>query len=116
MLLAVGHIGIRLFFVSLKQAFAFVQQIEGGRGQTSDRSSRIRQDPAFTFFPEEKRERGSLTDRQKSDPVKDTESQWEAEIHQFGLEAPGGEVEEKPRIWALSVALSASKGEVLGNN
>lgn len=37
-----------------------------------------------------------LIDSPKSDLVKETRSQWEAAIHQFGLEAPGGEVEEKP--------------------
>lgn len=37
-----------------------------------------------------------LIDSPKSDLVKETWSQWEAAIHQFGLEAPGGEVEEKP--------------------
>lgn len=37
-----------------------------------------------------------LIDSSKSDLVKETRSQWEAAIHQFGLEAPGGEVEEKP--------------------
>lgn len=59
---------------------------------------------------------GRLIDSPKSDLVKETWSQWETAIHQFGLEAPGGEVEEKPPNSALSEALSASKGEVLGNN
>jgi len=52
-----------------------------------------------------------LIDSPKSDLVKETWSQWEAAIHQFGLEAPGGEVEEKPPNSALSEALSASKGK-----
>lgn len=40
--------------------------------------------------------RSRLIDSPKSDLVKEPRSQWEAAIHQFGLEAPGGEVEEKP--------------------
>lgn len=109
-----GGIILEALCLLMREGWYIQQFFLYGQSATRRIPCRIREDPAFPFFPEGVR--GSLIDRQKSDPVKDTASQWDAKIHQFGLEAPGGEVEEKPRNKALSVARFASIGEVLGNN